>query len=314
MNSSNQTKALVETALLSSITSILAIAGMYIPFLGYLMFIVAVPFILIVVRHSVKFALLGALATGFLVTFVSFPTYGIYVAAMGGGVGVIMGLAVKLRREAMTVIFYGALAASVTMMLLLSLTTLVTGVGLLEMVEEVLFESFRVAEGAGFENILLESGFTLEDILDIFKMILPSTLILSSAFYALLNYNVGRIILRRTGFVTGDSRPFSEFTLPGNIITGTTLILILTYLSGYLNIVNTEVLFINVLNIFIYVFLLQGLAILFFLLEKRHFKTGMKVFAVILVFLLQMTVGVAIIGWIDNIFDFRKIRQKKTGV
>ncbi|OPL07900.1 MAG: hypothetical protein AVO33_03250 [delta proteobacterium ML8_F1] len=314
MNSTNPTKALVETALLSSITSILAIAGMYIPFLGYLMLIVAVPFILIVVRHSARYGVLGALATGMLVMFVSFPTYGIYVAAMGGGVGILMGQQIKKRKESMTVIFYGALGASVTMILLLTLTTLVTGVSLIAMVEELLAESFQITDRMGLENVLLESGVTLEDILEIFKLILPSTLILTSAFFAVFNYNVGRVILRRTGFTAGESKPFSQFTLPGNIIMGTTLILILTYLSGYFNIVDTEVLFINILNLFIYIFLLQGLAIIFFLLEKKQFKTGMKIFVVLMVFLLQMVVGVALIGWIDNIFDFRKIRQKKTGV
>ncbi|MBN2260790.1 MAG: YybS family protein [Clostridiales bacterium] len=314
MSSNRETAALVEAALLTAITSILAIAGIYIPFLGYLMFIIAVPFIILMVRHNWKYAVIATIASAVLVTFVSFPTYGIYVAVLGGFVGMVIGYFIKNGKDSSYAIFYGGLAAIVSFIALLSLMTLITGVTLSSMVEEILAASYKMTESMGFEEVFSQSGIQLNDMLELFKMILPSALIISAVVFAFVNYAVANIIMRRAGMKIGSPKKFSEFVLPSNILTGTSIILILAYFSGKMNIVDSQMLFMNVLNLFVYIFFIQGLAIVFSYFEKRNLKRVMKIIIVILIFLLQMTLTIAILGWIDNIFDFRKIRKKKLGV
>ena len=311
MSSKGNTIALVESALLTALTVILAIAGIYIPLLGYLLMIIAVPFIIITVRHSLRYVIISIIASAILVTFVTFPTYGIYIAMMGGFVGCIMGLSIKKKKDSSTSIFYGALTASVSLMIMISLATLISGVSIIETVDQILGETVRVTETMGLGEIISESGVSMTDITDLFKMVIPSSLVLSGAIFAVFNYFISTIILKRLGMDTKQAKTFSEFSLPGNILFGTTFILVLTYFSGKLNIVDSEALFVNVLNVFTYVFLVQGVAVLFFFLEKRKLGKGIKILSVFLIFILGIILPVAMFGWLDSAFDFRKLRGIK---
>lgn len=314
MSTNGNTIALVESALLTALTVILAIAGIYIPLLGYLLLITAVPFIIITVRHSLRYVIISIIASAMLVTFVTFPTYGIYIALMGGLVGCIMGLSIKKKKDSSISIFYGALAASVSLMVMISLATLISGVSIIETVDQILGETVNITETMGLGDIMSESGVSISDITDLFKMVIPSSLVLSGAIFAVFNYIVSTIILKRLGMDTKQAKSFSEFSLPGNILFGTTFILVLTYFSGKLNIVDSEALFVNVVNVFTYVFLVQGVAVLFFYLDKRKYGKGIKILSVILIFILGIILPVAMIGWLDSAFDFRKLRQKNLEV
>ncbi len=311
MNSRKETVALTESALLTAITSVLAIAGLYIPFMGFLMFIISVPFIIMMVRHSWKYVVIASACSAVLVSFVAFPTYGVYVAVFGGLVGLVMGHYIKEKKDSSYTIFYGALTASVAFIIILSITTLITGISLSETVEKVFTETLSLTENMGVSDMLKNSEVQLADLIEIFKMIIPSSLIISAAIYSLINYFVATVIMKRTGMDVSSVKKFSEFTLPNNIMVGTTIILVLSYFAGKMNIVDSQILFMNVLNLFIYVFLIQGVAIMFFYLEKWKFKKFTKILSVIIIFLFQMTLTLAVVGWIDNVFDFRKVRQRK---
>ena len=273
--------------------------------------IIAVPFIIITVRHSLRYVIISIIASAILVTFVTFPTYGIYIAMMGGFVGCIMGLSIKKKKDSSTSIFYGALTASVSLMIMISLATLISGVSIIETVDQILGETVKITETMGLGEIISESGVSMTDITDLFKMVIPSSLVLSGAIFAVFNYFISTIILKRLGMDTKQAKTFSEFSLPGNILFGTTFILVLTYFSGKLNIVDSEALFVNVLNVFTYVFLVQGVAVLFFFLEKRKLGKGIKILSVFLIFILGIILPVAMFGWLDSAFDFRKLRGIK---
>ena len=313
MGNNVNTAALVETSLLTALTTVLAIAGFYIPLMGYLLFIVAVPFIIITVRHSIRYAAIATIAAAILVSFLTFPTYGIYIALLGGAVGSIMGITIKRGKDATASIFYGAIIATGSLGIMISIATLISGVSIVEMIDSILDETLLLTESMGLSEAFTESETSLVGMMELFKMMVPSSMIMSGVVYAIANYGISAVLLRRMGIMNIRNRSFSEFTLPSNILVGTAVILILSYLSGRMNIVDSEVLFVNVLNLFTYIFLVQGLAVLFFLLDKRGSGTATKIVSVIVVFILGMIVFVAAIGWLDSAFDFRKIRLKNTG-
>ncbi|MCD6436453.1 MAG: DUF2232 domain-containing protein [Clostridiales bacterium] len=312
MNSRKKTVALTESALMTAITCVLAIAGIYIPFLGFCMFIISVPFVVLMVRHSWKYVVISAISSAILVTFISFPTYGIYVAIFGGLVGLVMGHYIKEKKDSSYIMFYGALMTSVAFIIILTITTLITGVSLSDIVEKAFTEMLYLRDNMGLTNMMNTSEMQFTEVLKIFKMIIPSSLIVIAGIYSMVNYLIATIIMRRIGMDVSSAHKFSEFALPNNIMAGTTIILVLSYISGKLNIVDSQVLFINILNLFVYVFLIQGIAIMFFFLEKRKLKKSAKILSVVAIFLFQMTLILAIVGWLDNVFDFRKL--KKIGV
>jgi len=304
------TIALVEAALLTALTAILAIAGFYLPLMGYLLFIVAVPYIIMSVRHPRRYVFTSAIASAVLVSFLTFPTYGIYIALLGGLVGFVMGHFLKLKKDSSTVIFYGALATTISLIFMFSLATVVSGINVMDMVTQILDETVLLTENMGLSEMVANSDVTIAEMMEIFKMVIPSALILSGAIFALINYFFASVILKRMGTWTMPPKPFSQFTLPANVLIGTTLILIMTYLAGKLNLVDSEVLFLNILNVFIYVFLVQGVAVIFHWMEKRNLGKGLKIIVVMIVFITGMTMAAAVIGWLDSAFDFRRIRKR----
>lgn len=310
MSRNPNTVSLVETALLTALAAILAIAGFYLPLLGYLLFIIAVPYIVIRVRHSQRYVVISAIASAILVTFLTFPTYGLYLALVGGLVGAVMGHHILRQRDSSTIIFYGALTATVALIVMFSLASVVSGVSLADMMTEIMDETLRLTENMGLPG--MDDGFmaALEETVETIKMMVPSALILSGAIFAVINYAVAAAILKRIGTWVMPPRPFSRFSLPGNVLIGTTVILVLSYLVGQLNIVDSGVLFLNVLNLFIYLFLVQGLAVLFHLIERNRLGKGVKIALVAFVIITSMTVPVAVVGWLDSALDFRKIRRK----
>ena len=314
MSANKDTVALVEASLLTALTVIIAIGAIYLPFLGYLSFIIAVPFVILSVRHSLKYTAIATVATAVLVTLLSYPTYGIYVATLGGFVGNVMGYSIKKNKDNSTIIFYSSLATVMSLMIMISITTLISGISLLDMVNKMLSESISLIESMGLGDRLAESGFLLTNTMEVFKMIIPSTLILSSAIFASVNYFISSIILKRMGMKSTKQKTFSEFSLPSNILIGATIILILTYLVGKFDIADSQVLFINILNISIYVFLIQGVAVIFHFIDKRKLGKGIKIFSIVLIFFTGILILVSIIGWLDCVFDFRKLKQKNMGV
>lgn len=310
MSQNPNTIALVEAALLTALTVILAIAGFYLPLLGYLLFIIAVPFIIMSVRHERRYVFISAVASAVLVTFLTFPTYGLYIGMLGGMVGAMMGHHVKLHRDSSTVIFYGALTTTVALIVMFSLATLISGISIMDMVSGMLDETLLLTESMGLGEALSDSETTLSEMVEVFKMVIPSALILSGAIFSLINYFLASVVLKRMGTWSMPPRPFSKFTLPQNVLPGTTVILVLSYLAGRMNWVDQEVLFLNVLNLFIYVFMVQGIAVLFHLMERYRVGRGLKVMVVVVIFLTNTMMAVAVLGWLDSALDFRKIRVK----
>jgi uncharacterized protein YybS (DUF2232 family) len=304
------TIALVEAALMTALTAILAIAGFYLPLMGYLLFIIAVPFIIMSVRHSGRYVITSALAAAVLVSFLTFPTYGIYIALLGGAVGFVMGYFLKRQKDSSTVIFYGALMTTVSLFVMFSLAALVSGINIMDMVTGILDETVLLTENMGLGEIVANSEVSIAEMMEIFKMVIPSSLILSGVIFALVNYFFASIILKRMGSWSMPPKPFSQFTLPANILIGTSLIIVLTYLAGKLNIVDSEVLFVNVMNVFIYVFMVQGIAVIFHLMEKRNLGKGLKTMVVVIIFITGMTMAAAVLGWVDSAIDFRRIRKR----
>lgn len=310
MSRDQNTIALVEAALMTALTAILAIAGFYLPLMGYLLFIIAVPFIIMSVRHSGRYVITSALAAAVLVSFLTFPTYGIYIALLGGAVGFVMGYFLKRQKDSSTVIFYGALMTTVSLFVMFSLAALVSGINIMDMVTGILDETVLLTENMGLGEIVANSEVSIAEMMEIFKMVIPSSLILSGVIFALVNYFFASIILKRMGSWSMPPKPFSQFTLPANILIGTSLIIVLTYLAGKLNIVDSEVLFVNVMNVFIYVFMVQGIAVIFHLMEKRNLGKGLKTMVVVIIFITGMTMAAAVLGWVDSAIDFRRIRKR----
>jgi uncharacterized protein YybS (DUF2232 family) len=61
----------------------------------------------------------------------------------------------------------------------------------------------------------------------------------------------------------------------------------------------------------IYIFAFQGMAILFYFLEIRNVSKIVKIVIFLLIMILQGIFILSVLGWIDMIFNFRKIKKSE---
>jgi uncharacterized protein YybS (DUF2232 family) len=139
--------------------------------------------------------------------------------------------------------------------------------------------------------------------------LLPALFVMSTAAGAVLNYGVVRLVWRRLeGPPLFPDLPLSRWTAPEVCV----WVLIASGTTSFLPIPVLQTIGLNALLLVSLVYLVQGLAILIFYLNKttmpRIFRGIAYLFLVIQPLLL---VGVAALGLFDLWFDFRRIRNKQ---
>jgi uncharacterized protein YybS (DUF2232 family) len=74
-----------------------------------------------------------------------------------------------------------------------------------------------------------------------------------------------------------------------------------------MNFVNSVTMAYNLFFIIQLLFSIQGLAIVIFSMDKRNLSATAKTIMLIVLFLLRPMMILAVIGWVDAIFNFRRI-------
>lgn len=313
MNTGERTKALVESAMLSIIAVIFAIAGFYIPFLSFFIIFIPVPFIIVAVRHDLKHTMLAVTAASIIIGSFSSPLVGIYIALISGINASVMGTMIKQGREVRYILIAGSAASLVATLLTFAVSTYIMGVNTLVQLEEVFtgvveYQKAFLGDGGGTAEIIRNLEIMKSTILTL----IPSSLIFGSIGSACINYIVAGAILRRTGFKFQTLGKFGRFSLPKNIMMGLLVIITLSYGASRMNIVNGEALFLNVFYLFQIAFLLQGLAVIMFFMEKFGLPKVFKAMACIAFMILPtFSIMAVILGLADSVINIRRFELKK---
>lgn len=152
----------------------------------------------------------------------------------------------------------------------------------------------------------LDEEYMIQNILNIMPVILFCRGIIS----AILNYFIAIIMLKRVRKNEIEGIKFSKFYLPGNAVMisfiGYVFILLLEFMKAPLY---TDLILMNLQAIFYILFFVQGIAVMIFyisrwLKNKSFFKFIMAFVSMVLFGIF----GVSLIGMIDCVFDFRKVK------
>lgn len=317
MNIQQNTRGLVEAALLVAITCIFVVIGTYIPFLSFLLFFIPVPFIILGKRHNIRFVVLSVIASGIIISSFSNPIYALVSVAFPGVGAIVMAYMMKKEYNPKHIVLGGAAANIITILITFTIIAKIFGVSLSENIS-LMFEragdmQYQIYQAAGFGqekiDILKE---TMENWATLASMIIPASIILISVFSSYINYIVATQILTRIGYKVDTFTKFRYLKLPRNIFYGTFIILALTYIVKYFNIVNHQALMMNIVLLFQVVFLVQGLAVLVDYMLFYNIKKPFR--ALIIIFLILSRGGVfilSVVGFADCIIDFRKYKRRK---
>ncbi|ABR50837.1 membrane protein-like protein [Alkaliphilus metalliredigens QYMF] len=308
MNNVTSKKALIESALIASITAFFGIVGVYIPVLSVLLVLLPVPFMVLAVRHSTRYAALSLLLTSLLIGFLTSLLYPLFILLLVGPLALLMGYYIKRNREPFQVMALGSGASIISIFIAIQIISLVSGFNVMSqvnlMLPEVLEHQMDMLREMNFSRVAITEAFNY------MVMILPGLMMIQVFIGAFINYYLTISILRRFRVETYELPSFSHFKLPHNIVLGTFIIFVLSLLTTYIEGIYHTSLIANVTLLFVFIFFLQGISFVSYLIKKTRINRTVRIIIIVLIVLISpLLTVVSIMGVIDAMLDIRKLRK-----
>lgn len=281
------------------------------------MFLFPLPFIVLGVNYGWKSSLVG-LVLGSVIVGLALDLYsGLIVLALFLPLTLSIVGMIRKEYEAGKILALASMVFFISILGLVFIASSSTGVRPVDKADQI----FKI----NFErqlDLLKDTGLgggdlsKLEESLDVVRenilVTLPSIFLILATAIAYLNYSWASWVLRKDGHELKNRPVFSSFKLPKNIFLGTLIMFALAYIFNKLNILNGEGLIRNLIVLVTFIFSIQGLSVLDYLMKKRGMKTfGRVTMVVLLVFLLPLGSLMSFVGVLDSLMDFRKLKRIK---
>jgi len=307
----NKQMYLVEGALLIALYNVILFLSLILPFVGMvLVFVLPVPFIIYTYKYGLQKAVLFLFAALF-VSFLINTLPGVIFTSIFGVAGIVMGFFAQKQKSGIETLIAGTLAFVFPLLLLYIASITLFGMNLETLIEESTTETLNMVEGilkmSGAETELLIEQ--MEQAIEVFSFLLPSTLLLTAFTLALFSQLVGYPILRRLKIGLNKVPSFREVLLPKSFLWFYLIILLLSMIQ----IEPGTFFYMAIINIFYILQLLmvlQGLSLIYFFCHKKGIPLIVPIILTVLSpFLLYI---IRILGIIDLGFDLRnRIKTKR---
>ena len=150
----------------------------------------------------------------------------------------------------------------------------------------------------------------LRSMTDHIASIFPVLLMISSLFIAYINYYISSRLAQKAGRVDIEVPKFSKLIFPKHVITGFGSVLLVSYALKFIGGFNYNQLLDNIFILIYLVFLVEGLSLTVFLINKMKMGKFFKVlFITMIVASSFFNIVLFSLGIMDIIIDFRKIRE-----
>ena len=309
MSISTNRIALVESALIATLASFFVIGIAYIPILSILVLLLPAPFMILSTRHGTRYTVLALIIVGVLIGSLTGILYTIFILIVWGPMAIVMGNLLKKRHDPFQVIALGTLASVISIFFVIQMVSTIGGVNIIDEVSAML-------RGVLDHQVEMLITFNIDavrvnDVFNYFMILLPGIIIIQSMIGAFINYYVSVAALKRFDFKHYELPEFSLFKLPGNIVIGTFIIVILVFSTKYIDGIDYATLMANATIVFMILFFLQGLALANYYMKKvKIHKIIRSIILILLILISPVITLVAFLGLADSMFDIRRIRQK----
>lgn len=308
MNLMSDRKALIEAALMATISSFFVISFIYIPFLALLLIFLPVPFLVLATRHGNRYVVFSFLITSVIVGALTGIIYPIFIVLLFGPMTLIMGYFLKRKANPYQVIGLGTLVSVFSIFIVLQLVDWVAGIYIMDelilMLQSVIDHQIGALENMDIQAI------SREELLSYLVIIIPGAFVVQSLLICFLNYYMTAAVLKRLRVDQQQLPEFSNFRWPGNIVLGSFIIFILTFATQFIEGIYAQTLLTNITLIFSFVFFLQGIAFISFFIKKTKINKVIRVVIIgIIVVLSPLLTIVAIMGLVDALFDMRNLKK-----
>lgn len=316
-----KTSAMVEAGILAAVAIVMALIAIYIPVLGaFVNFIWPLPIIACGVRNGLKWSILTTIVAGLICAMLINPLQAFILVAVFGILGIILGECMRRNSSPLTILTYGTLGGILALAINFAIAFLVLDINPIAM----MFDSFdnslmQMAELQRSHGVaeaeIAASVASYKELIKMMRVIMPGAFLITAPALAFINYWVAKKILTKLGNQFEDIPPFRDLVIPQWWLFPFGLSLVAVGFAvkyygpehwAYLTAVNVQMVSSSV-------FMLQGLAIVYWYVHKKGKPTFWAHIVTVLIMFQIISFAVLWIGAFDCIADFRKIRGVKIG-
>lgn len=303
---------MTESGLLAAITVVMALIGVYVPFLGTVAVLMwPLPILVLIVRHGLKWGLMAVFVAGVLTAALVEPAVSLRLALAFAPGGITLGLGFRRNWSSVRTLSTGIVASMAAKLAAFALLFALTGVEPFSTQFDVMENSFdqtiEMYKSMGMsEDQIAEARDNLTQNLSLMRLLLPLVIVIMGLMDTTLNYFLGGKLLRRLGHDAKNLPPFAEWRLPSVFayVFGFSLIGLYWGSTRGLDLLYQASL--NLVMLATFAGLLQGLSV--YTYASNHFRWP-KFFSMALItfvmlngFLVRL---LALVGLFDMVLDYR---------
>lgn len=321
MNRNYKTSSITESAM---ITGILVIIAFLSSFVSVVMFFYPTPAIILAKRKGIKFAALSLIAADMIIFILLGVTTGFIYLILYTPFALALAYGVYKDESANKTMLYGAAAYMVSFVILILAVNHLMGVNFVENLKSIYIESFNLTESminnmpAGMNTEQINEALNLmkvfkETSLFIISNLFPAIAIAVSVVSAYINYLVAQKFSRRFSININKFVRLSQFSFPKTFMIAMAALLLVSYLLAILNF-NVSVIQLNLFNLVYMAMIIQGFAVIKYLLERSQLTKYFQGFVTFIVFFMALVspggiLVVVLAGLIDLAMDLRKLNR-----
>ncbi|MGE5592321.1 MAG: YybS family protein [Betaproteobacteria bacterium] len=303
------TRTLVESALLVAMATIFCVLDAYVPVFAL---VYPLPIVVLVVRHGVEAGVWATAVTIAATSMVVGFAQGLTVLAKVGIIGITLAWCIRQRFAPLRTLLLTCVAVAVAMALIFGFGAWLGGFSLAA-VEETFRKSLSSAmdfyRSLGMSETQLQQVQTqMSQFIETAKIILPASIAMAIVGVAGVNYLLARLVLGRLGYKMEEIPPFAKWRVSWPFGWGYIAALVLSMVGQATGVSLLWRAGANLLSLFSTLFLVQGLALAWYLMNRYQLNTAVRillgVFAVLNPTVLQI---VSWVGLFDAWFDFRRL-------
>ncbi|MHC6181524.1 YybS family protein [Clostridium sp. JNZ X4-2] len=317
------TKALIEASLTTALTVVIMLISIYVPvFSVFANFVLPVPITVLYIKQNYKVTLISIIASGILISMLYNPIAALSLTVSIGLTGMTLGYCIKNKKEFGTTIIFLSISMALGMIFYLVVyVTLMSKGGLYGFVSNMV-ETFKQSMNLSksmYEKAGVSSGqlASVENMVKVFTpeyimKLIPAGIIIVSFILSYLNYIITRAILIKLKYEVNEIKPFNQWYMNTRLGTLGGLMLVIGILLNRKNMAIGQYMITSSELILQLIFFIDGLALITYYLMKK-FKMSKKVTAIVIVLtaLSSLSLFYVLAGFIDMIFDFRKLDPYK---
>lgn len=319
MNNTSNLKRMLETVMLSVIAMVLIILGNN-PILSFLIFVSAVPMMVLTARQGIYAGLSGSVLIGVLLFLLTGPVLASAGIVMFGLSAVAAGYMIRTKLSTTQTILISSLAFAAGFSILVIGTIKLTGIDPFASMDQVFTDVIEMTKDQAAVSKISQEDLTLQinefkRVQGIVNNVKPAVVIMIGFMLAVTNYFAARPIIKASGVAVKPMSRFRDHKLPTSIVPGIFLIVVLTMIADSMGYVDQQIIFLNIEFIFVWIFCLQGISTLTFIANAKGGNTARR--SVLFIFLGIALIPfhgielIAALGLMDTVFDIRKLYENR---